>query len=286
MRRLESDRAMSASTPVTLSPEDIPGTALTEPYTKHTVAPLRWWLTTYLSTRILLLTMMGPSLPCRAVTNAWQLISSGRWVRTKSEFRTIRAHNGEIGALTTVTLQPFVPSTSNRHAEDFCITLRSLNKKIRYCARLARLNTGGRDFCNTFYPATRATGNDVTGILCLTCNWSILSSLSGSNGTKVPLSGSFPDIIFRFGPPRSYWCMRFEAKNCFFKDVIHGNFKNIPYTLAFEHQLWLCHQLYSAKKKENFLYIGDEVKGDITVNFRTSALYTTLPDAFGYAFKH
>ena len=86
----------------------------------------------------------------------------------------------------------------------------------------------------------------------------------------------FPDIIFRFGPPRSYWCMRFEAKNRFFKDVIHGNFKNIPYTLAFEHQLWLCHQLYSAKKKETFLYIGDEVKGDITVNFRTSALYTTL----------
>ena len=101
---------MSASTPVILSPEDIPGAALTEPYTKHTVAPLRWWLTTYLSTRILLLTMMGPSLPCRAVTNAWQLISSGRRVRTKSEFRPIRAHNGEIGALNycnSSTVRPF-----------------------------------------------------------------------------------------------------------------------------------------------------------------------------------
>ena len=50
VRRLESDRAMSASTPVTLSPEDIPGAVLTEPYTKHTAATLRWWLTTDLST--------------------------------------------------------------------------------------------------------------------------------------------------------------------------------------------------------------------------------------------
>ena len=69
-----------------------------------------------------------------------------------------------------------------------------------------------------------------------------------------------PDIICRFGSPRSYWCMRFEAKNRFFKGVTHGNFKNIPYTLASEHQLWFCHQLYSAKTKENFLYKGDEVK--------------------------
>ena len=38
VRRLKSDRAMSASTPVTLSPEDIPGA---EPYTKNTAATLR-----------------------------------------------------------------------------------------------------------------------------------------------------------------------------------------------------------------------------------------------------
>ena len=43
MRRLESDRAMSTSTPVTLSPEDIPGA---EPYTKHTVADY-WSILTY-----------------------------------------------------------------------------------------------------------------------------------------------------------------------------------------------------------------------------------------------
>ena len=35
-------------------------------------------------------------------------------VRTKSGFRPTRAHNGEIGALNTVTPRPFVPSTSNK----------------------------------------------------------------------------------------------------------------------------------------------------------------------------
>ena len=36
---------MSASSPeVVLSPEDIPGAVLTEPYTKYTTAALRWWL--------------------------------------------------------------------------------------------------------------------------------------------------------------------------------------------------------------------------------------------------
>ena len=43
VRRLKSDSTMSASTPVT-------GAVLTEPYTKHTAATLRWWLTTDLTT--------------------------------------------------------------------------------------------------------------------------------------------------------------------------------------------------------------------------------------------
>ena len=36
---------MSAcSTEISLSPEDIPGAVLAEPYTKHTAAALHWWL--------------------------------------------------------------------------------------------------------------------------------------------------------------------------------------------------------------------------------------------------
>ena len=40
---------MSASSPeprpeLILSPEDIPGAVLSQPYAKHTAAALRWWL--------------------------------------------------------------------------------------------------------------------------------------------------------------------------------------------------------------------------------------------------
>lgn len=85
-----------------------------------------------------------------------------------------------------------------------------------------------------------------------------------------------PDIILRFGPPRSYWCMRFEAKNKFFKQLVNGNFKNIPFTLAYEHQLWMCHQLHSSKGKNNFLYRGDEVRGESTIDFSTSDFFKDL----------
>ena len=34
----------ASSTEISLSPEDIPGAVLAEPYTKHTAAALRWWL--------------------------------------------------------------------------------------------------------------------------------------------------------------------------------------------------------------------------------------------------
>ena len=44
-----------------------------------------------------------------------------------------------------------------------------------------------------------------------------------------------------------------------------------PYTLASEHQLWLCHQLYSATTKENFLY-----KVETTVDFRSSKFCNSL----------
>ena len=34
----------ASSTEISLSPEDIPGAVLAEPYMKHTAAALRWWL--------------------------------------------------------------------------------------------------------------------------------------------------------------------------------------------------------------------------------------------------
>lgn len=47
-----------------------------------------------------------------------------------------------------------------------------------------------------------------------------------------------PSQILMFGPLISAWCMRFEAKHSFFKDISRKvkNFKNLPYTLAMRHQ--------------------------------------------------
>ena len=56
----------------------------------------------------------------------------------------------------------------------------------------------------------------------------------------------FWDAFCRCGPPSRYWCMRFEAKNSYFKDLAHRikNFKNIPKSLAHRHQAWPCY-IYS-----------------------------------------
>lgn len=47
----------------------------------------------------------------------------------------------------------------------------------------------------------------------------------------------------RCGPMTRYWCMRFEAKNSHFKDIIQRirNFKNVPKSLALRHQGWSCY---------------------------------------------
>ena len=34
--------------------------------------------------------------------------------------------------------------------------------------------------------------------------------------------------------------------------LVNGYFKNIPFTLAYEHHLWICHQLNSSQQKEIF----------------------------------
>ena len=42
-----------------------------------------------------------------------------------------------------------------------------------------------------------------------------------------------------------YWCMRFEAKHNYFKDLAHRTkqFKNIAMSLSHRHQQLVCYQL-------------------------------------------
>lgn len=52
----------------------------------------------------------------------------------------------------------------------------------------------------------------------------------------------YPRLILEYGAPRSYWCMRYEAKHQYFKKVarITNNYVNICQTLAKRHQLSQC----------------------------------------------
>ena len=50
-------------------------------------------------------------------------------------------------------------------------------------------------------------------------------------------------FLFRFGPFRQHWCMRFESKNAQIKRFVSSSFRNVPLTVAIHHQQWICPQL-------------------------------------------
>jgi len=55
---------------------------------------------------------------------------------------------------------------------------------------------------------------------------------------------SLVHVTNRCGPMTRYWCMRYEAKHSFFKDLAHcvKCFKNITKTLTERHQNLVCYQ--------------------------------------------
>lgn len=59
----------------------------------------------------------------------------------------------------------------------------------------------------------------------------------------------YSDFIAQVGPLINFWVMRFEGKHKYFKKIINttGNFKNVPHTLANQHQLYLA-SLVNSKK--------------------------------------
>ena len=64
-----------------------------------------------------------------------------------------------------------------------------------------------------------------------------------------------PSQIKNFGPLRNHWCMRMEAKNSFFKRKKLKNTKNVPLTVAREHQLWMCYSQHDSTGSVNQLYL-------------------------------
>ncbi len=70
-----------------------------------------------------------------------------------------------------------------------------------------------------------------------------------------------------FGPLRNMWCMRFESKNKYFKDVALAvkNYINVSFTLAKRHQMRQCWEMSS----EDILHSEEKSQSCKTVTFST-----------------
>jgi hypothetical protein len=92
-----------------------------------------------------------------------------------------------------------------------------------------------------------------------------------------------PEQIMEFGPLRNYWCMRYEGKHSYFKQLMGRSkcFKNVPRTLASNHQQALCLQLLgSSQTRSNYLYAGDQYKGVSTLAYQDEC-YLKVIDYLG-----
>ncbi|CAF2903414.1 unnamed protein product [Rotaria sp. Silwood2] len=69
----------------------------------------------------------------------------------------------------------------------------------------------------------------------------MIDKLPDNITAKVHFITHYPELIKRNGPPRNYWCQRFEGKHLYFKKLAirSSNFKNVSFTLAKRHQLRL-----------------------------------------------
>lgn len=76
----------------------------------------------------------------------------------------------------------------------------------------------------------------------------------------------YPRHILNYGPPIRYYCMRFEAKHSYFKQVTHHTkqFKNHAKTLAQNHQLLqcLCHSARHFLNSELELHNSNKINMD------------------------
>lgn len=94
----------------------------------------------------------------------------------------------------------------------------------------------------------------------------------------------FPQQMQLFGPLRNHWCMRFESKNGFFKLQRWFNYRNLPKSLSFYHQNWMCLQMTqtSGSRSSVYLYSGDTVTSGVVVSLaRLPQMSAILADDVG-----
>lgn len=105
-------------------------------------------------------------------------------------------------------------------------------------------------------------------------SWVELESLVDIFGRKwavmYPMSRIKPKLHFlvhfveqmkKFGSLHGPSCLRYESKHGWFKDWRTRNFKNIAFSLAKKHQMFLCHKMLdiNGAPAKNFVYTGDEI---------------------------
>lgn len=69
----------------------------------------------------------------------------------------------------------------------------------------------------------------------------------------------YPHEFWRRGPLIAFWCMRYEAKHSYFKQLARaiGNWINIPLTLANRYQQFMCKNF--AQSQHNYLKFEVEI---------------------------
>ena len=89
-----------------------------------------------------------------------------------------------------------------------------------------------------------------------------------------------PRQMSLYGPLRSSWCMRFEAKHSCFKGKKWKNFRNLPLSVCLFHEKLMCSRRTTGfgQPNKNFLYACDDVK--IKIRGLLSQTYPTLRDTF------
>ena len=65
-------------------------------------------------------------------------------------------------------------------------------------------------------------------------------------------------LHFRCGPLVHLWCMRFEGKHNYFKDLAHRIkcFKNVLKTMSEHYQYTVCYEMNSMKAFEKYVITG------------------------------
>jgi hypothetical protein len=78
--------------------------------------------------------------------------------------------------------------------------------------------------------------------LCVEFQSSMAELLPNKMTPKIHFISEYAKVIEDYGPPTKYWCMRYEGKHAYFKQIAirSNNYKNLSKTLSIRHQFRQC----------------------------------------------